>query len=747
VEKFLTFTIVGLATASIYAIIGSGLVLTYTTTGVFNFAHGAEGMLAAFAYWQMTVGWGWPAPLAIVAVLFLLAPAFGILLERVIFRGLEGTSEATKLVVSISLLVAMIGFAQWVWSPDEARVVLPFFSGDKFDLGSTTITYHQLITILVAVGVAIGLRVLLYRTRLGVAMRAVVDDRSLARLNGTRTSMVARASWATGTSLAALGGILIASSAGLSATVLSLLIVNAYGAAVFGRLRSLPMTFVGAVILGLLDGYLAGYLPTSGTVSQYVVGLRLASPVILLFVVLLALPNRRLRSHVRTREFFPAPTRKGMVLFSLLTLAFGLVLATTLSQPDLVTYARIFALGIVALSLVPLVGFAGQISLCQLSFAGIGGIVMAHLGAGGNPIGLVAAVVICALVGGLVALPALRLQGIYMALATAAFAVLLDRWIFVLPNFSIGPIHIKFFELGTLNVDPLKVLGVKFATPESQMVLVTIVFVLLSMLVVAVRRSAYGRRLLAMRDSEAACATFGLNLVGSRLSVFMLSAAIAGLGGAIYATMLSSIGPNNFDFFTGLPIFMLVVVGGAGFVGGALLAGVSLAGFLPFLSSVWSGFANIETMLPGLAGIGLGRQPSGAAPQFTAGFAPLRDDTPVLVSMLGGLGLVWVLRLTGVIANWPMVLLFVAVVLAALGAVAVRAGVGTFGDAARQAMSDTAVAPSAPRERVERPVPLEWVGVTVPWTPDRIAEVDRHLRIDAIPVHEVAAAADGGQHG
>ncbi len=114
---------------------------------------------------------------------------------------------------------------------------------------------------------AIGLRILLYRTRLGVAMRGVVDDRSLAQLNGTRTSMVARSSWAIGTSLAALGGVLIASSAGLSATVLSLLIVNAYGAAVFGRLRSLPMTFLGAVVLGCLDGYLAGYLPSSGNIG------------------------------------------------------------------------------------------------------------------------------------------------------------------------------------------------------------------------------------------------------------------------------------------------------------------------------------------------------------------------------------------------------------------------------------------------------------------------------------------------
>ena len=517
-DKFLVFTIVGLSTAAIYAVIASGLVLTYTTTGVFNFAQGATGMLAAFAYWQLRVGWGWPAPLALLMVLAVLAPLFGILLERVIMRGLEGTSEATKLVVSISLLVAMIGLAQWLWPPAVSRTVRPFFGPSKITLGPTTVTYHQLVTIAVAVAVAIGLRILLYRTRIGVAMRAVVDDRSLARLNGARTALVARSSWATGTALAALGGILIASSAGLSAPTLSLLIVNAYAAAVFGRLRSLPLTFLGAIVVGCTDGYLSGYLPTSGTLGQYLPGLRLAAPVILLFIILLALPNPRLRSHVRTREFFPAPSFKGGAMFAGLTLAFGLVLATTLSRPDLTGYAKIFSIGIVALSLVPLVGFAGQISLCQLSFAGIGAVVMAHLGAGGNPLGLVAAVVVCALVGGLVALPALRLSGIYMALATAAFAVFLDRWIFNLPDFSWGPVHIAQFGAGAVDVAPLRFFGTSLGSARSQMVVSVVVFVAVAVLVMVIRTSALGRRLLAVRDSEAACATFGLNLLGTRLA-------------------------------------------------------------------------------------------------------------------------------------------------------------------------------------------------------------------------------------
>jgi branched-chain amino acid transport system permease protein len=241
-------------------------------------------------------------------------------------------------------------------------------------------------------------------------MRAVRDDRALAQLNGARTALVARTSWAVGSSLAALGGVLIVSSAGLSATALSLLIVNAYAAAVFGRLRSIPMTFVGAIVLGLMEGYLIGYLPQ----NQYLPGLRLAAPVILLFIVLLLIPNPSLRSGVRTREYFPAPTRKGAAMFVVFTLAFGAVLATTLSRSDLTTYAKIFSIGIVALSLVPLVGFAGQISAVPAELRRHRRGDDGALRRGGSPMGVLVAVVVCA---GRALWPcrALRLSGIYMA--------------------------------------------------------------------------------------------------------------------------------------------------------------------------------------------------------------------------------------------------------------------------------------------------------------------------------------------
>jgi len=711
VEKLLIFTIVGLSLAAIYSIISSGLVLTYTTTGIFNFAHGAAGMLAAFTYWQLRFDWGWPAPVALFVVLVVLAPALGLLLERVIMRGLVGTTEATKLVVSISLLVGMIGLANVIWKPGVSRPMSTFFQGQTIDLGVTTITYHQAITIAVAILVAVGLRLLLFRTRMGVSMRANVDDRTLALLNGARPDRVAIYSWAVGSSLAALGGILIAPSIALDAASLSLVIVNAYAAAIFGRLRSLPLTFVGAIVIGLTEGYLFGYLPSD---NQYLIGLRPAASVIILFLVLLVLPNPRLRTHGRLREFFPAPSMRGALLFAGIVLAGGVVMATTLDSVDAITYGQIFSIGIIALSLVPLVGLAGQISLAQLGFAGIGAVVMAHHGVGGNPLGVVLAVVVSAAVGALVALPVLRLSGIYLALATAAFAVALDRWIFNLPDFDIGPVHISIFTRGSVDVAPLKLFGYTFDSPARQLILANVVFVAVAMLVVAVRRSGFGRRLLAIRDSEAACATFGLNLVGTRLAVFTLSAGIAGLGGAVYATQLNSINPTRFDVVIGLPIFMLVVVGGAGLVGGALFAGASLNGLLPLVATLGNTAARWSTMAPGLVGIGLGRNPSGAVQDMSEGVLPLRRDHTVLAGMFATMALWYALRLLDVITNWPFVILLALTFVAANAAAMLRA---------------------RPAAGAAEPEPaLEWVGITSPWTPERVAAIDHALALDQVRV-------------
>ena len=278
---------------------------------------------------------------------------------------------------------------------------------------------------------------------------------------------------------------------------------------------------------------------------------------ILLFIVLLVLPNPRLRGHVRTREFFPAPTTQGpaAVRGADAGLRAGAGHHAVRARPAHLR-ARSSRSASSPCRSCPLVGL-------RRADLAVPAELRRHRRDRAWPTsapaatrsGCVAAVVICALVGALVALPALRLSGIYLALATAAFAVLLDRWVFALPELQRRVrSHVNLFALGLARRRPAQgVRRTRSRRPSRRWCSWWSSSCSSSLLVVAIRRSRFGRRLLAMRDSEAACATLGLNLLGTRLAVFMLSAAIAGLGGALYATQLASIGPNNFDFVTGLP--------------------------------------------------------------------------------------------------------------------------------------------------------------------------------------------------
>ena len=574
-QQFLAFGIVGLSTAAIYAVVGSGLVLTYTTTGVFNFAHGAAGMLAAFTYWQLTVGWGWPVPVALAVVLLAGAPAFGLGVERFLMRPVQGLGEAQRLVVTVAMLSGLIAIAEWIWNPNMVRSLPTFFAGAApLRIGLATITWHQAITMIVAVAVAASLWALLNRTRTGTEMRATVDDRALAGLVGADPLRASRVAWILGTQLAAVGGILIAPELTLDATQLSLLIVSAYTAAVFGRLRSLPMTFVGAVVIGCLESYLTGYLPQ----NTFLPGLRLAAPALLLFAALLVFPHGRLHGRDRRLSPVPVPTVRGVAAFAAAIVASGVVLASVLSRADLITYGAIFSLGLVALSYVPLAGYAGQISLCQLTMAGIGALVWAHLGTHGELWALAAAVAAAAAAGALIAVPALRLAGVYLALGTAAFAVICDQWIFTLPSFDVFGARIALFNTGSVNVAGPRLLGWQLSSGPALMVLAAVFLALVSAGVAALRRSRFGRRLIALRDSEAAYATLGGSLLLARVAVFALAAAIAGLGGALYAMQQQSVTADQFSLVAGLPIFLVAVVGGLASVGDGLFTGVVVGG-------------------------------------------------------------------------------------------------------------------------------------------------------------------------
>jgi branched-chain amino acid transport system permease protein len=722
--EFLSYTIAGLSTAAILAVAASGLVLTYTTTGVFNFAHGAIGMLGAFAYWQLRFDWGWPAPIAIAVVLLVLGPLFGALLEVVIFRGLQQTTDTIKLVVTVSLLFSIIGIANWIWDPDVFRNATKF-GGPNITIGDVPITRHELITIIVAIAVAIGLRYLLYHTRAGIAMRAAVDDRPLAALHGARPDRSSMLAWAIGCSLAATSGILFVGTISLAAAPMSLLIVNAYAAAMIGRLRSLPMTFLGALLLGLLQGYLQGYLVVKN--NQYFDSTFVSAvPVIVLFIVLLVLPSARLRAQgiARTREIIPMPTMKGTFVFSAVVVAGAALAIPLLTRSNTVTMARLFGIGIVALALVPLIGLAGQVSLAHWALAGVGAVTMAHLGAGGSFMGLVWAFVFTAVVGALIALPTLRLSGIYLALATAAFAVFLERWIFNLRPFDLPftDVEISIFKTGSLSVSRLELFGYAFDTEYRQLMLLATTFALVAIFVSWLRRSAFGRRLLAMKDSPAACATVGMNLMFTKLTVFAISAGIAGLGGALIGGLQRSTNPQNWEFAAGLPVFMVGVVGGIARVGGALFAGISLAVLSamptwPILRNVgW--FSNLATVTPGLMGIGLGRNPNGAVADIREAFEPLPKRRLVFAAFLAAVAALYAVVVIADIGAWWFVIGGVVALIAFTQIAALRAEP----EPETEAAAGVAFAD----------MPLEWVGIDRPFTPEDVQELDERLGLQEV---------------
>ena len=690
----LTYTILGLVTGAVYGIAASGLVLTYTTSGIFNLAQGAMAMLAAFTYWQFRYGWNWPAPLALFTVLVVLAPLLGIALYVVVMRGLRQTADVTKIVVTIGIMLGLIALAQWIWNPGVPRTDQLFFgNAAKFKFLGVYVTDHEAIAVGCGVLIAVGIRLLFTSTRTGVAMRAVVDNPALLQLNGGRPERLAAFSWALGGALAALAGILITPISGgsLAVHVLTLLVLDSIAAAMFGRLRSIWLTFAGALFLGLASTYVLGYFPESW---EWASNFRIALPMIVLFVVLIVLPQDRLRGAtlLRTRERFTVPTIRSAVTWGAILIAVVLLLEQVMDSSDMGSLTVGIIYGIIALSLTLLTGYAGEINLAPVSFGAIATIIVFHLGLSGSGLtqritlwGLLLGIAVTAVVGGLIALPALRLRGLYLALATLAFGVFVSDMIIADIAPHVFPIfHWKYsiFPNGTLQIPALKIGPIDLSSSKTFLTASTCIFILIGIGLIALRRSNYGRRLTAMKDSPAAAATLGQNLIKLKLSVFMISAAIAGLGGVLLSSATGSVSDTTFIIFISLALVMLTVVGGIGNVAGALMGGILAGTAFQALTSTftnlstdhggggfWSVLSNLSLVAPALVGVSLGRNPSGAVPDIVDRYRPLWQAKGVLLLGVMAEIVAYLLVLTKVMGNWWLVLAtgLIAIALPAVG--------------------------------------------------------------------------------
>ena len=561
-SEFLPFIVVGLVTGAVYSLASMGLVLTYTTSGVFNFAHGAVGMFATYIFYSLRVDLGLPTALAIAISVLVVAPLLGVLIDRLLLRRLEGATAATYVVASLGLLVALQGLAVAIYGGNTRQVAAIFPTG-TYRLPGVNVGFDQTIVVAVAVAAGIGLAWFFRRSHLGLQTRAVVGDRELTELVGTNAHRVTTFSWMLGCAFAALSGVLFSPFIQLDSLLLTLLVVQAFGAAIIGRLRSLSRTQLGAYGIGIAAAIATKAVATKPGLA----GLPSALPFIVLFVVLVASKKGSftevLRAENAGRTQRRAATGSRLPLLAGLV-AVGAVLPALLNGSQLLTATTTVAFVLIFASLSLLVGLSRQVSLCHAVFVVFGATTLSHLLSAGVPYGI--ALPLSALIivpaGALLAIPAIRLSGLFLALATFGFGVLAQSLLFV-TGLAFGKDAIVVVSRPSLLSSDTGFYYLVLGVVAASLGVIEIV-----------RATRLGRMLRGLADSPTAMQSVGVNPTASRVIIFCLSAFLAALAGGLLGSLVQLVNPASFDAFQSLVWLTVLVTAGAATLGGSVLASV-----------------------------------------------------------------------------------------------------------------------------------------------------------------------------
>jgi branched-chain amino acid transport system permease protein len=570
---YLQLALAGVASGSIAALSGLGLVLTYRATGVFNFAHGAVAMFVAYLLWQTNIAWGWPLWVAAPLVLLVGGPGIGVILERLVFRPLEtkGASTSEKLVATLGVFVVLVGLAQTIWGPVHKTDSPNLFPQTSIhltkDLRIGANQLAQLVIVLVAAGAILAI----FRfTHLGTQIRAVVDRRQLADLTAVNANRVASLAWAIGCGFAGLSGALLAPQLELDPFRLTLLVIDTFGVAVVARLTSMPLAVVAGIVLGV--------------VQSESVRLTLPAPydslkpnllVVALLVFLLIYKTLNERVSDGTGRGLVASgvggdrSLSGRLLFVAPMAVFAILVPLALSGDDLQAAGAVVALAVVFLSITAVTGFTGNITLGQAGFAGLGALLTSRLDTGQLPLfprmpvllGMLVSALLVGLLGAVTGYSALRRRGLFLGLTTLAVGLVVYRFVFESPFFS-----------NRVTINRPTVLGLSLDSDRAFYWFGLASLGVALLIVDRLRRGRLGRVLAAMRDSETGARSVGLDLRRYKLAMFSLSASIAAFGGSLIAQQQRSFEPLQFDPFHSLFWFTAVLVAGASYLSGSILA-------------------------------------------------------------------------------------------------------------------------------------------------------------------------------
>lgn len=628
--ELLTYVLRGLPIGCVFALMAVGLVLTYKTSGVLNLAFGAQAYVSACVFYLLRDAGhlGLNPVLSFVVAVLVVGPAIGLLLDVALYRHLRTAPPVAKLVTSLGLLVAIPQIVKLVPAIGSSPLLRPpgVATEDTFKVFSVDVSYNELTTILLT-GLTVGALMLVFRsTSLGLQMRAVVESPRLTELAGVDSRRIAAVSWMLSSAFAGLAGVLLAPLfAQLSDINYFTLLVAALAAAAFGRLSSIGLTLVGGILLGVTQQLVAGYLPQGNVVST---GIRPSLPFIVLVLLLLFMPGLRQRRDAADPLAGvdpppPAPvstlrdprvTKISWGLGAFVVVGGTALTFTALDDFYLAIVTKGVILAVVFLSITMITGIGGQLSLCQGTFCAVGCFATAQLALRtGMPVilALLVGAAIAAVVGALVALPALRLGGVYLALATLAFALMFENVVVPLEAVSGGNTSVRVPR-------PL-LFGINFRDDRRFFLLCVVLLGIVAGIVILVRTGTTGRYLHALRTSETAAAAIGISPARAKITVFALSAAIAGFGGGLLAVFEKRTGQSfyqaDMNYVLGLVWLVLVITLGSRSVQAAITAGLGFLLFprllenLPFLTS--SSAQTVSFVLFGLGAITYAKFPEG----------------------------------------------------------------------------------------------------------------------------------------
>ena len=551
-NDILPFIVAGITTGAIYGLAGSGLVITYKTSGIFNFAHGAIAAASAYLFYWLTAtdGMNW------VVAFIICVPVFSVFLGLLLELGTRSLARkpiAMQIVGTVGIVLLVESLSTIKFGPDVLTLqqYLPGGNG-TFRLLGVNITWAQLTVIIVALVLTLGLYVFLRLTKTGLAMRAVVDNSELVGLHGTSPVKIRRTAWIIGSVLASASGVLLAPLVGIQAIVLTYLVIAAIGAAAVGGFSSIPLTYVGGIVIGVISSLSEKFVLN----VQSLAGLPQSVPFIVLLVAMLVIPKRRLvirntpERSVSVHQ--QAPPRVTLGLAAVVGVV--LLAVPTFAGNNLSFYMQGLTLGIMLLSLGLLVRTAGQVSLCQSVFGAIGAVTFSQLMLNLKLPWLVALVLGCLIlvpIAAVVAMFAMRLSGLFLALATLSFAIIVERFAY--------PLSFMFGSTGSGRLIPRP----SFASSDKKYYYVVLVFFALTMAVMfLVNRGRLGRMLKGLSDSPTVLSTMGLSINVTKLIVFCLSACVAALSGILYGGTVTyaTYADSNYSSFESLLLLAIVVV-------------------------------------------------------------------------------------------------------------------------------------------------------------------------------------------